>query len=161
MFDAFSTGLEMLKSIFLAGSVLGDALAQYATDLPFDAARNLRLSMYGLLVGGPSGHYWHAFLDSRIMPKRPQSLGAVFGKLAADQLVFAPISTAIFLAYLKAAEGYPSDVLPFLQVRFKMFVGSVYVTFAPKQASVIPPKRFGQCFAPIVGLQLVILSKEQ
>lgn len=98
------------------GSVLGDALAQYATDLPFDAARNLRLSIYGLLVGGPSGHYWHAFLDSRIMPKRPQSPTAVLAKLAADQLLFAPISTAIFLAYLKAAEGYPSEVLPFLQV---------------------------------------------
>eukprot|EP00884_Botryococcus_braunii_P009703 jgi/Botrbrau1/18734/Bobra.0386s0057.1 len=63
------------------GSVLGDALAQYATDLPFDAARNLRLSIYGLLVGGPSGHYWHAFLDARIMPKRPQSLTAVFGEI--------------------------------------------------------------------------------
>jgi hypothetical protein len=104
------------RYFLFAGSVLGDLIAQYAADLPFDVSRNLRLSVYGLLVGGPSGHFWHMFLDSKIMPKRPQSLAAVFTKLAADQLLFAPISTAIFLAYLKTAEGYPSEVFPFLQV---------------------------------------------
>lgn len=96
--------------------MLGDAIAQYATDMPFDVIRNLRLSMYGLLVGGPSGHYWHALLDSQIMPSRPQSPAAVLLKLAADQLLFAPLATAIFMAYLKCAEGLPTEAIPFVQV---------------------------------------------
>ena len=63
-----------------------------------------------------SGHYWHALLDSKIMPSRPTSSGAVLAKLAADQLMFAPLATAFFMVYLKVAEGHPQLALPFLQV---------------------------------------------
>jgi hypothetical protein len=63
-----------------------------------------------------SGHFWHALLDSKIMPSRPQSIGAVLAKLGADQLLFAPIATAFFMAYLKTAEGHPELIAPFMQV---------------------------------------------
>ncbi len=42
-----------------AGAVIGDSLAQWFTGLPYDILRNLRMSVYGLIIGGPSGHYWH------------------------------------------------------------------------------------------------------
>jgi len=39
--------------------VIGDTIAQIFTGAPYDVARNMRMSIYGFLVGGPSGHYWH------------------------------------------------------------------------------------------------------
>ena len=42
-----------------AGAVIGDSMAQWFTGGPYDVLRNLRMSVYGLMVGGPSGHYWH------------------------------------------------------------------------------------------------------
>lgn len=41
------------------GAVIGDTLAQWFTGASYDVARNMRMSLYGLIVGGPSGHYWH------------------------------------------------------------------------------------------------------
>ncbi len=41
------------------GAVIGDSMAQWFTGGAFDFMRNIRMSVYGLVVGGPSGHYWH------------------------------------------------------------------------------------------------------
>ena len=97
------------------GGVLGDALAQTTTGLPFDAARNLRLAAFGLVFGGPAGHYWHRALDARVLPASPRSPAAVAGKLALDQLLFAPVATALLFAFLKVAEGTPDLALAFVR----------------------------------------------
>lgn len=97
-----------------SGGILGDALAQTTTGLPFDVARNLRLAAFGLVFGGPAGHAWHRALDARILPRAPTSLAAVAAKLAADQLLFAPVATALLFAFLKVAEGDPAAALPFV-----------------------------------------------
>ncbi|CAK0742493.1 hypothetical protein CVIRNUC_001400 [Coccomyxa viridis] len=85
-------------------------MAQWFTGLPYDIVRNLRMSVYGLVVGGPSGHYWHQFLEACILPKRPTSRAAVVCKLLVDQLLFAPVSTIMLFAALEAMKGTPEQI---------------------------------------------------
>lgn len=51
---------------------------------------------------GPSGHYFYGFLDSAIAGK---GVAQVVSKVAIDQVLWAPIFTAVFFAYLGATEG--------------------------------------------------------
>jgi len=90
-----------------AGGMLGDGLAQVASGEPFDIARNMRMASYGLLIGGPSGHAWHKFLDATVLPLAPKSTRAVLSKLAADQLLFAPLANVAFFAFIECAKGTP------------------------------------------------------
>ena len=53
----------LVSPLLPAGAVIGDSLAQWFTGLPYDILRNMRMSVYGLIVGGPSGHYWHQVSD--------------------------------------------------------------------------------------------------
>lgn len=99
------------------GAVIGDALAQWFTGAPFDVARNLRMSVYGFVVGGPSGHYWHQFLEANIMPKRPTSRPAIVLKLLVDQLVFAPLSTILLFVYLESIKGTPDQIGLIIQTK--------------------------------------------
>ncbi|CAL8460547.1 g76 [Coccomyxa elongata] len=92
------------------GAVIGDTLAQWFTGASYDVARNMRMSLYGLIVGGPSGHYWHKFLEANIMPKRPTSRAAIVLKLLVDQLVFAPISTIMLFIALESMKGTPEQI---------------------------------------------------
>lgn len=50
------------QAVHCSGAVIGDSMAQWFTGGPFDVMRNVRMSLYGLVVGGPSGHYWHQVL---------------------------------------------------------------------------------------------------
>ena len=105
------------------GGVLGDLLAQQTTGLPFDAARNLRLATFGLVFGGPAGHLWHRALDACFVAGGSAAGGGakgrgggfaalsasqprvVLSKLACDQLLFAPVATALLFVFLKITEG--------------------------------------------------------
>ena len=46
------------------GAIVGDALAQRISApvgaFVFDAARNVQLASFGLLIGGTTAHYWYA-----------------------------------------------------------------------------------------------------
>ena len=99
-----------------AGGMLGDGLAQLASGEPFDVARNMRMASYGLLIGGPSGHMWHKFLDATVMPHAPKSTRAVLGKLAADQLAFAPLANVALFAFIECSKGTPHQTLFVIQV---------------------------------------------
>lgn len=100
-----------------AGGMLGDGLAQLASGEPFDVARNMRMASYGLLIGGPSGHMWHKFLDATLMPHAPKSTRAVLSKLAADQLAFAPLANVALFAFIECTKGTPHQTLFVIQVR--------------------------------------------
>ena len=98
--------------------MLGDGLAQLALGEPFDVARNMRMASYGLLIGGPSGHMWHKFLDATVMPHAPKSTRAVLSKLAADQLAFAPLANVALFAFIECTKGTPQQTLFVIQVGF-------------------------------------------
>lgn len=50
-------------------------------------------------------HRWYQILDSKVYPEDPTCTKAVLIKTAADQLIWAPIMTAVFFAFLKTMEG--------------------------------------------------------
>lgn len=110
------------------GFALGDYLAQgIAGDGIFDALRCLRLSLYGLLIDGPAGHWWYRVLDSRVVPESPTSTRAVLLKTAADQVLWAPVMTCVFFAFLKLLEGHPEQVFPTIQNMLVRTVVANYV----------------------------------
>ena len=49
------------------GAIVGDALAQRFSApvgaFAFDAARNVQLASFGLLIGGTTAHYWCALIS--------------------------------------------------------------------------------------------------
>lgn len=57
------------------------------------------------------------FLEAKIFPKRPTSRMAIVTKLLVDQLVFAPVSTVMFLVALELMKGTPELVGIVIQVR--------------------------------------------
>ena len=56
------------------GFFIGDRIAQTIGGLPFDPFRSLRLSLYGLLLDGPVGHWWYEVLGA---PPAPAPVAAL------------------------------------------------------------------------------------
>lgn len=90
------------------------SMAPRCTTAGYSIWRCVRLALYAASVGAVTGHYWHRWLDATCCPERPQSWRAVGGKLALDQLLFAPVMTGVWLAFIKAAEGAPHLAAPFV-----------------------------------------------
>ncbi|KAK4424248.1 PXMP2/4 family protein 4 [Sesamum alatum] len=68
----------------------------------YDLVRTLRMAGYGLLIIGPSLHYWFNFV-SRVFPKR--DLLSTFKKMALGQTVYGPTATALFFSVNAALQG--------------------------------------------------------
>ena len=130
-----------------AGGMLGDGLAQLASGEPFDVARNMRMASYGLLIGGPSGHMWHKFLDATVLPHAPKSTRAVLSKLAADQLAFAPLANVALFAFIECSKGTPHQTLFVIQVRSGSAhpTAAVCVDGAAEPRSLFAPKEGVSC----------------
>jgi protein Mpv17 len=88
----------------LVGFSCGDILAQKFINKgeDFDVARLLRLASFGLLLHGPTGHYFYGALDGA-MP----GTGAVTvaTKVAIDQIIWNPIFGSVFFTYIGLTEG--------------------------------------------------------
>ncbi|KAI3448163.1 hypothetical protein Pfo_004828 [Paulownia fortunei] len=68
----------------------------------YDLMRTLRMAGYGMLIIGPSLHYWFN-LVSRVFPKR--NLLSTFKKMVLGQTVYGPTVTAIFFYLNSALQG--------------------------------------------------------
>lgn len=92
----------------LIGFLLGDIIAQkFVSDKAnINWGRVARMASFGFLIHGPTGHYFYAFLDRSIVGTTPLKVAA---KVAVDQLIWAPIFTALFFSYLGFAEGKSLD----------------------------------------------------
>lgn len=104
----------------LVGFAIGDRIAQSMGGAhSFDVFRFLRMSLYGVLIDGPVGHYFYKFLDTRVYPEDPKGTPAVLTKTAIDQLIWAPVMTCVFLAFLTVLEGHPdsSHIMGVIQAR--------------------------------------------
>mmetsp|Transcript_911 Transcript_911/g.2497 ORF Transcript_911/g.2497 Transcript_911/m.2497 type:complete len:274 (-) Transcript_911:1458-2279(-) len=90
------------------GFALGDILAQNLLNknAPFDSQRLLRMSLFGLLVHGPTGHFFYNALDRVI---NGTEAWKVVTKVAIDQILWAPIFTVMFFAFIGALEGKSVD----------------------------------------------------
>lgn len=93
----------------LIGFFLGDLVAQkFLGDegAAFNWARIARMSAFGFLIHGPAGHYFYSFLDRLIVGTSPLKVAS---KVAIDQILWAPVFTALFFSFLGFAEGKSLD----------------------------------------------------
>lgn len=68
----------------------------------FDSMRTLRMGVYGLLLLGPSQHFWFNFL-SKYLPKR--DMLTTLKKILMGQALFGPPSTSVFFSYNAVLQG--------------------------------------------------------
>ncbi|KAI3445903.1 hypothetical protein Pfo_002568 [Paulownia fortunei] len=105
--------LSMLKTRPIATKCITASLIYAAADISsqtivmetmeqYDLMRTLRMAGYGMLILGPSVHYWYNFM-SRVFPKR--DLLSTFKKMALGQTVYGPAMTVIFLSVNAALQG--------------------------------------------------------
>eukprot|EP00878_Enallax_costatus_P003220 GHUV01003423.1.p1 GENE.GHUV01003423.1~~GHUV01003423.1.p1 ORF type:complete len:199 (+),score=39.85 GHUV01003423.1:178-774(+) len=145
---------------------VSDAIAQKLTGSKYSFTRTLKMALWGLLIGAPSAHYWHQYLQ-RWFAGKSDSLETAIQKVILDQLTFGPMYNFCFMAYTsmivhgmpaaafqhKAAKEYPA-----LQVNgWKVWlpVGLINYRFIPLQFRVL--------FANVVALfwgVFVILSSQ-
>ncbi|KAF3489088.1 hypothetical protein F2Q69_00052873 [Brassica cretica] len=88
--------------------------------------RTARMGGYGLLVLGPTLHYWFNFM-SRLFPK--QDLITTFKKMAMGQTIYGPIMTVVFFSLNATLQGESgSDIVARLKrdVIPAMFNGVMY-----------------------------------
>ncbi|KAG2429068.1 hypothetical protein HXX76_011308 [Chlamydomonas incerta] len=161
----------------VVGTILGDYLAQRLSHhheeqaarsrgepveaFVYDLGRTARLVVYGVVVSTPVGHLWFKFLDTSVMPDAMTSMPAVLTKMALDQLIMSPLSTALFFMVMRAWEGHPQDafhymrgkMMPTLKANYLLWPLAHIINFA-----LVPPsQRILYCNA--VGLiWTVILS---
>ncbi|KAG6417464.1 hypothetical protein SASPL_119644 [Salvia splendens] len=115
-FGFVSWYLGMVKTRPVATKTVTAALIYTAADLSsqtivsivggsgegYDLARTLRMAGYGMLIVGPSLHFWFNFV-SRVFPKR--DLLSTFAKMALGQTVYGPTVTALFFSVNAALQG--------------------------------------------------------
>ncbi|EYU42710.1 hypothetical protein ABFS82_14G104800 [Erythranthe guttata] len=111
--------LSMIKHRPIATKSITSALIYTAADLSsqtitggdsnsdsnssgYDLVRTLRMAGYGMLIIGPSLHYWFNFV-SRVFPKR--DLFSTFTKMVLGQMVYGPTVTALFFSLNAALQG--------------------------------------------------------
>ncbi|GJZ46823.1 PXMP2/4 family protein 4-like protein [Tanacetum coccineum] len=68
----------------------------------YDAVRTIRMAGYGLIIVGPSLHYWFNFV-SRLFPKK--DLMSIFKKMFIGQTTFGPLMTVAFFSINAALQG--------------------------------------------------------
>ncbi|KAG6510110.1 hypothetical protein ZIOFF_028118 [Zingiber officinale] len=73
-----------------------------ASTASLDIVRILRMSGYGLLVLGPSLHFWYNFL-SKILPK--QDIITILKKILIGQTTFGPVMAAVFFSVNTFLQG--------------------------------------------------------
>jgi len=102
----------------------------------YNPIRTARMASIGFMLSGPMLHQWYKILDRMV-----QGSGkvAVIKKIAADQLIFTPISLLAFLGLLNGLEGksleqtkekIQRDFVPILLVNWTVWPLAQYVNFA-------------------------------
>ena len=134
----------------VAAATLGDCIAQYASrprgteaaSWEYDWPRTFRFCLFNGGFMAPLGHYYYNRLDRVVMPHAPTTMKAVASKIGIDQLIFAPICTAIFYAFKCVTENRPREFPQELSVKwgptvlagYKLWPGKIdanYVSIVP------------------------------
>lgn len=89
------------------GFIVGDILAQRLTGEAFDAVRSLELGLYGTLLDGPIKHMFKKTVDRAV----GTGTRAKLAKAVADNAIWMPVSTCLFFAVLKLAQGQPEEIV--------------------------------------------------
>ncbi|KAJ5605254.1 hypothetical protein N7510_010408, partial [Penicillium lagena] len=94
-----------VTSAVLFGS--GDVLAQQAIDRrgleKHDFGRTGRMALYGGAIFGPAATAWYGILQRHVVLKSTTS--TTIARVAADQILFAPVNLTCFLSSMAIMEG--------------------------------------------------------
>ncbi|EPS64697.1 hypothetical protein M569_10085, partial [Genlisea aurea] len=88
--------------IYAAADVTSQAIAAEASDDGWDMVRTMRMSVFGLIILGPSQHFWFNFAG-RLFPNR--DVVSTLKKLGMGQLMFAPAINTSFFSFNAALQG--------------------------------------------------------
>uniref|UniRef100_A0ACD5XSF3 Uncharacterized protein n=1 Tax=Avena sativa TaxID=4498 RepID=A0ACD5XSF3_AVESA len=78
-----------------------------------DLIRTLRMASYGILISGPSLHFWFNFV-SKVVPKK--DVLSTFKKMFLGQAVYGPIINCVFFSYNAGLQG---ETIPEIIARLK------------------------------------------
>ncbi|XP_057464848.1 uncharacterized protein LOC130754627 [Actinidia eriantha] len=87
--------------IYTTADLSSQTIAAPASE-PYDLIRTLRMAGYGMLILGPSLHFWFNFV-SKILPKR--DLITTFKKIMMGQILYGPTMTVVFFSVNAALQG--------------------------------------------------------
>lgn len=79
-----------------------------ASSESYDLVRTLRMAGYGMIILGPSLHYWFNFV-SKTLPKR--DLITTLKKIVLGQIVYGPAMNVVFFSVNAAAQGIIASTL--------------------------------------------------
>ncbi|CAH2051877.1 unnamed protein product [Thlaspi arvense] len=111
--------------IYIAADLSSQTISKSSSE-SYDLVRTARMAGYGLLILGPTLHYWFNFM-SRLFPK--QDLITTFKKMAMGQTIYGPTMTVIFFSLNASLQGESgSEILARLKrdVIPAMFNGVMY-----------------------------------
>ncbi|TVU50076.1 hypothetical protein EJB05_01431, partial [Eragrostis curvula] len=82
--------------------VKSKAMLTFGPEDSLDLLRTLRMASYGLLISGPTLHFWFNFV-SKVFPKK--DVLNTFKKMFLGQAVYGPIINSVFFSYNAALQG--------------------------------------------------------
>lgn len=134
---------KAITSMFLTG--VGDVMCQvFLEDSPFNFVRFVQFTLLGGVLVGPGLHFWYGFVN-KVLPGTQMTM--VLGRLAMDQLIWAPAFIATFMSALKVIQGkgdeiaanLTSNVWEALQANWKLWPVAMFINFkfVPMQYQVL------------------------
>ncbi|ESQ53754.1 hypothetical protein EUTSA_v10025993mg [Eutrema salsugineum] len=87
--------------IYIAADLSSQTIPQDSVE-SYDLVRTARMAGYGLLILGPTLHYWFNLM-SRLFPKRDTI--TTFKKMAMGQTVYGPVMNVVFFSLNAALQG--------------------------------------------------------
>ncbi|CAM9679690.1 unnamed protein product, partial [Ectocarpus fasciculatus] len=113
-----------------------DATCQYleSTKKKFDFARFGKFTLLGMVLVGPTLHYWYGYLARNFAEN---SMLNVLKRLALDQLVFTPGFITVFMSSVLVLDGRPenipeklsSDFFTTLMANYSVWVPAMFLNF--------------------------------
>ncbi|XP_007042600.2 PREDICTED: PXMP2/4 family protein 4 [Theobroma cacao] len=87
--------------IYIAADFSSQTISKLSSE-PYDLLRTSRMAGYGMLILGPSLHFWFNLM-SKLFPKR--DLITTFKKMAMGQLLYGPAMTVVFFSLNACLQG--------------------------------------------------------
>lgn len=153
---SFKSSPQLTNSVtglvtFSAGDFLSQKVLHEGSDV--DYGRAMKTGMLGVFMNGIVLHHWYNNLD-RVFGKSMLSTKGVILKMAADQLIYAPFSIAVFFGFASSlATMEASRLVTSSTKRTEMIPGKVTEAFIHKmETSFLPVLLADCCVWPFVNL---------
>lgn len=97
---------SITSALIYTAADLSSQTISLSSSEPYDLIRTLRMAGYGMLILGPSLHYWFNLM-SKLFPSK--DLFSTFKKMALGQSLFGPSMTVVFFSMNAFLQGENGD----------------------------------------------------